>query len=264
MAARACNTIAVILFFTAVVRAQGLNSTEVLEPDQAQAATGAVELEKQEDYSLSYKKRRGTHGVLFSVGMEKFYPIDYRSLFNDAYIEEIIQENRIDLVGIELGYKHNMSFFSISVLGGFFQGAIVGARSGERTLSISKQGVSANVAIDGMLEEPWIAPYVQAGVHQFNVTESNAAQVSESATTGLALNYRYGLLFQLDWIENSIDKESKAERLRSSGLENTYIDVYFAGHQPSRDALDPLDLVNEGDPNMLSSGEMGLGLKMEF
>ena len=106
-------------------------------------------------------------------------------------------------------------------------------------------------------------PYGQVGMHQFSVEESKTTD-SASGGTALSFNYRYGLLFQIDWIENRIDNSAKGDQLRSSGLENTFIDVYFANYLASRGAVDPADASNDGDPNLFSSGEMGIGLKMEF
>lgn len=224
-----------------------------------------VSVETQQDFTANYKERRTSHGALFSINMEKFYPIDYRSLFDDSHIEEIIGEDRFDLIGGEIGYKYNISVLSAAILASYSTGKKVGTFSGtERSISVSKQGVSANIALDGVFAEPWIVPYVQGGAHQFSVSEENPTE-TKSATTGISMNYRYGLLFQLDWIENGIDKSAEADRLRSSGLENTYIDIYFAEYLASADAIDPsLPFGTLGDPNMLSGGEMGIGLKLEF
>lgn len=229
-----------------------------------QQGSGLVAVEKHEDYTKNYKNRRTTHGALFSVSTESFYPIDYRSLFNDAYIEDIINEDKINLVGIELGYKYNVGFASAAILGQFSQGSANGAVSGApRSLKIVKQGISANVALDGFFTEPWVVPYGQIGMHQFSIEESKTTE-SQSGGTALSFNYRYGLLFQIDWIENHIDKSAKADQLRSSGLENTFIDIYFANYLASSGAVDPADQNSKGDPNLFSSGELGIGLKMEF
>ena len=56
----------------------------------------------------------------------------------------------------------------------------------------------------------------------------------------------------------------KLKRLRSSGLENTYIDVYFADYFPSSEAQDAETLGSEGNVNTASSSEIGIGLKLEF
>lgn len=226
--------------------------------------SGLVSLEKQEDYTKNYKSRRGTHGALFSINSESFYPTDYRSLFNDAYIEDIINEDRISLIGLEIGYKYNIGVASAAILAQYSRGSIDGAVAGDpRSLQIVKQGLSANVALDGVFNEPWVVPYAQFGMHQFSIEESKSTE-SQSSGTALSFNYRYGLLFQIDWIENHIDKSAKADQLRSSGLENTYIDVYFANYLASSGAIDPSEPSSDGDPNMFSSGEMGIGLKMEF
>lgn len=226
-------------------------------------ASGTVTLEKTEDYTQSYKLRRGKNGALFSVTTEKFYPSEYYSLFQDAGIGDIVGEDRADLIGVELGYKRNIDLGSIAILANYAQGGIDGSFSGaSRNLSFVKQGVSVNFALDNLMQEPYVVPYVQAGIHQFLVTESGSAG-DESASTGISLNYKFGLLFQLDWIENSIDKTAKVDRLRSSGLENTYIDVYMVQYMASSNAADPAN-PSEGDPNLASSGEIGVGLKLEF
>lgn len=254
----------VLLFATPAFAQEQDLEQEMLSVEAAPSETASVVVETQEDPSLSYKKRRSSHGALFSINKENFYPVDYRSLFNDSYIEDIIGTESMALIGIELGYKHNIGILSFAVLGIYSQGSIEGAFSGAtRTIQVGRQGLSANVALDAIFEEPWLAPYAQVGVHQFNVTETTSTD-SLSATTGISYNYRYGFLLQLDWIENSFDKSAKADRLRSSGLENTYVDFYFAEHVASNTAIDPTTLAIEGDPNMFSSGEIGIGLKMEF
>ncbi|MBY0553286.1 hypothetical protein K2P97_02075 [bacterium] len=253
-----------ICFFVSVsTYAQDLNLDESL-------GAGEVIVEKAEDYTKPYKERRGTHGALFSVGMEKFYPVDYRSLFNDVHIENIVQEKRVNMVNVELGYKFNLSSLgSIAVVGVYGAGGIDGSVSGlDRNLAFTKYGLSANFALDAILNEPWVVPYLQGGVHQYMVSESavvSGAEENRSGTAGLAGNYKFGLLFQLDWLENSIDKTARAERIRSSGLENTYIDVYMTEYLASSAAIDPAStLGTEGDPNLHSSAELGVALKLEF
>lgn len=231
-------------------------------PESFGSTGGSVILETPEDFSLNYKTRRTTHGLSFSVFSENFYPIDYQSQFADGYIENIIGDGTIQLTGIEMGYKYNISLGSISALYSYSQGAIAGTTDGYE-LSLTRHAISANVTLDAVFDEPYVAPYFQAGMHQFYVDEVRPAE-SISATASMAFNFRYGLLFQLDWLESTIDKGAKIERLQSSGLENTYIDIYFANHMASSSAQDPLVLGSEGDPNLSSSDEMGIGLKLEF
>lgn len=234
--------------------------------------SGDVILEEQTDLSLSYKKRRGKHGVLFSFNYEKFFPVDYFSQYRDKYIEEFLGDNEsIDLIGIELGYKLNFKLGSLSILGNYAQGSksksnyTDGTTTRERNLSVSRYGLSANLALDNITEEPWIVPYGQVGIHQFQVVEDDLAQDdAKSTTTQFAFNYRLGLLFQLNWIEKSIDPSTHVDGLRSSGLQNTFIDVYAMTHMASNETYDPEDATSEGDPDMSTGMELGVGLKMEF
>lgn len=234
-------------------------------------ANGEVIVEKNEDYTLPYKVRRGTHGALFAVGMETFNPADYRSQFNDGHYDNFSAGKKVSLVNVELGYKYNLSALgSIGIVGVFGTGGVDGsdASAFDRNFAFTKYGVSANFALDAILDEPWIVPYVQAGVHQFTAAETGVLAGNEetrSATAGFAGNYKFGLLFQLDWIETAIDKNARAERLRSSGLENTYIDVFMTEYLASSNAIDPAEAFGtEGDPNLSASATLGVALKLEF
>jgi hypothetical protein len=221
--------------------------------------TGSVIVEEPQDFSASYKKRRSKHGFVLAFHSESFYPLDYQSMFGDVYIEDLVGSEALKLTGLELGYKYNISIGSITGLYNYSQGSV----GDTRTISLSRQALAANIAIDGILEEPWVVPYLQLGVHQFSASEDNGT-TSESAVTSFSFNYRYGLQFQIDWLEALMDPSAKAERLKSSGLENTFIDVYYVDHLASGAAQDPTVLGSEGEPNLLSSGEMGLGLRLEF
>lgn len=236
-------------------------------------SAGQVSIEKGEDYSLPYRQRRSHHGVLFSVGMEKIEPLEYTALLHSAaaptdetLIEGLIGSTTLDMVQIELGYKYNFKLGSVYLLGAYSMGKgsnVSGADS--RELSLTKKNLSIGYSADAIFDEPWVVPYAQAGIHQFNVSEK-LNDVEDSATTQPSLNYRVGLQFQLNWIEKSIDPNTQFEGLRSSGLENTYLDVFASWYEPSSDLYDPQNPVatKEGDPDLRSEGTMGLALKMEF
>lgn len=221
--------------------------------------TGSVLVEEPQDFSASYKNRRSKHGFVLAFHSESFYPLDYQSMFGDVYIEDIAGSEAIKLTGLELGYKYNISIGSVTGLYNYSQGSV----GDTRTIALSRQALAANIALDGILEEPWVVPYFQLGIHQFSASEDNGT-TSESAVTGISFNYRYGLQFQVDWLEALMDPSAKADRLRSSGLENTFVDVYYVDHLPSSAAQDATVLGSEGEPNLLSSGEMGIGLRLEF
>lgn len=229
---------------------------------------GNVVVEKPVDYTLPYKKRRSKHGVLFSVGLEKIEPTEYYSMTGtfDVPISEMFGNTTIDMVGLELGYKYNFSLGSIFIIGGYSMGSTSDDTVGAvRKLSLTKQSLAAGFAADAIFDEPWVVPYAQAGVHQFEVNETLNDE-EQAHTTQPCLNYRFGMLFQLNWIEKAIDPSTHQEGLRSSGLENTYLDVYTSFYQPSASVFDPTDPDNtlSEDPNLQAEGTIGVALKMEF
>ncbi len=227
----------------------------------ADTNSGSVLVETPEDFSKPYKERRGKHGALFSLFSEVFDPVNYQSGYGDALIGDFLGSEAIRLNGLELGYKYNVSVGSVAAL---FSYSVGNADNGGRTLGFTKQSFSVNAALDAVFDEPYAVPYGQIGINLFDIKEEKPGSDSFSETTSPVVGYRYGILFQLDWIENQLDKEARAERLFSSGLENTYIDVYYANYLASSSAQDPAVLASEGEGNLESTGQMGIGLKMEF
>ena len=239
---------------------------------QAQSAEGnpggQVIVEQPEDFAAPYKDRRGQHAFLFGLHSENYYPFNYQSQFGNRFVEDMVGLESIKLLGAELGYKWNVSIGSVAGLFDYSMGSANGtATNPDDRLEISRIALSVNAALDGILGEPYVVPYGQVGVHQYNVTEEQAvsSQIeSRSGSSGMAFHYRYGLLFQIDWLEALMDPTAKIERLRSSGLENTFIDFYYSEYLPSSAAQDAEVLGSEGSVNTASSSEIGLGLKLEF
>lgn len=244
-----------------------------------QKNSGDVIVEMQSDLTKSYKERRGRHGILFSINYEKYYPGNYFSQYRDKNIEEFLGDSEsMNLLGLEFGYKYNFSLGSISILGNYAQGNKskndyaddIITNKHERNLTISRYGLSINYAADNLMREPWIVPYGQVGLHQFQVTEDDirvlpdAAVDAKQITTQIALNYKFGILFQLNWIEKSIDGNTQYDGLKSSGLQNAFIDLYAMTHLPSSETYDADNPQAAGDPDMSTGTEIGVGFKIEF
>lgn len=256
--------LAFIVFCSAVFLAPKSHALVMGAFDIPNYPEGEVVLERPRDISKNYRERRGPHGFTFGLGAERFYPSNYRSILQDAYFDDIVGDTRVNLYNASLGYKYNFSLGSIGLIGNYAFGNIQGAVANvDRTVTMSRYGLALNYSMDALFDEPWLVPFVQVGAHQFNIQEKDASQ-SASATTLMAFNYRAGLMFQLDWIENLFDSSARIDRLNSSGIQNTFLEIYFSEHMASSNAIDPADPSNEGDPNMYSTGEIGLGLKIEF
>lgn len=229
---------------------------------------GMVIVETPEVFDAPYIERRGAHGWLLGLHSENYYPFNYQSQLgtqngngDTAFIEDFIGLDAVKLLGLEFGYKMNISLGSLSILANYSMANVSGDL--DTSLGFTRIGLSANATLDGIFKEPYVAPYGQVGVSVMTIEESTSTD-STSGSTSPTLYYKYGLMFQLDWIEAKLDPTAKIERLTSSGLQNTYIDVYYVDHLPSSNAIDPATASTEGEINTASSGEIGLGLKLEF
>lgn len=225
-------------------------------------SAGPVSYEKTSDLTLPYKQRRKTHGILFSINYEDFYPSEYISIIDQAHIDRFLDGSAAKMFGAEIGYKYNFSLGSLAFLFQYAKGGSVGNKLGyDRSLEVEKMALSANYSMDLLLKEPYLVPYIQGSISNFDIREDD--QNFEGANAAhMVMGYRIGLLFQLDWIEKSIDPRTHEQGLTSSGLQNTYLDVYVNNYmQPSNvlSASNP-----EGEANVAASMQLGLGLKMEF
>lgn len=225
-------------------------------------ASGEVILEKPRDYTLSYGERRSTWGITFSMNYEQFYPMNYFSLIKNDYYENY-HDVAIPLLGGEFGVKYNFSLGSVAVLFGYAQGTIADDGQGlEITTAITKAAL--NLTLDNLFSEPYVAPYAQIGAHTIDWSESETlggVTRDESFTSEINYHYKAGLLFQLNWIERKLDPNSQEEALRSSGLENTYIDIFYTSYAQPQTISTAQGMPGEGN---LQSDAYGVGLKLEF
>ncbi|MBC7464898.1 MAG: hypothetical protein H7256_02810 [Bdellovibrio sp.] len=250
------------------LRASANNSGYVID-ERDYSPEPEVRYERVQDYSKPYKQRRGKHGFLFEVGIENIEPTEYYSLLSatDVNIKELVGGSSISLINVEVGYKYNFQLGAVYLMGSYAVGSASDTVTAVKNkLEVSRLNLSLGYAADMLFNEPWVVPYGQVGVHQFDVTET-IGDASTSATTQPSLNFRAGLLFQLNWIEKGIDSSTHSEGLRSSGLENTFLDVYATWYEPSASAgtyVPNNPETHSADPDMRSEGTIGVALKMEF
>lgn len=225
---------------------------------------GDVIVENKENFFLPYAKRRKTLGTIFGVQMEQYQPKNYTSILLGGKFETVTGDATIPLISGQLGLKYNFGPGSIAGILGYGMGNYGDLSVGLDNFAVSVMKVSGNFTLDGIMSEPYVAPYIEGGMHKFQITEEtnfDGTTGSESPTTSWTFHYRAGLLFQLNWIEKSIDPTSHAEGLRSSGLENTYLDIFYASYLSPSEISESLE--QSGEPDTASS-HIGFGLKMEF
>ena len=243
-----------------------LFAKELLAQDYSDPVSeGEVVIEKSTDLLRSYRDRRSRFGIMFSINYEKYSPSNYLSLIQDEYFDVLSGGEAIPVIGGELGVKFNFSLGSLTGMIGYGGGSYKNATNKIEKMSVKISKVSANFALDSLMSEPWIVPYGQIGANQFDWSEESydvtSALKEKSYTTKWNLNYKMGLLFQLNWIENTIDANTHRNGLMSSGLQNTFLDVFYTSYaEPTQIKIAEDD---SGDPN-LGSENFGVGLKLEF
>lgn len=210
-----------------------------------------VALELQQDNLAFYKERREVHGTYVGFSYEALHLKNFISVLDARDYAELFGDEPIPLMRLTLDYKYN--FFMGAVAAGleFGKGSLSDNLSGEdRTLDVTKYGLGFRYIADVIWNEPYAAPYLGINLWQMEVAESSPSE-SFSASTQLGLNYTFGILLQLDWI----DQDSAKNATFQWGLENTFVDLYVTQYAKTA-AVD--------DPNTETELLYGGGLRLEF
>jgi len=229
------------------------------------AEVDEVVVERPLDLTKNYRDRRSRFGLLAAVNYERFSPDNYVSINLNKSFKEFSGESSVPLVSGDLGLKINFEVGSLSLLAGYASGQFENDSANVYSITTNMLRLSANLALDTLMEEPWVVPYGQVGVHQLNWTEKsydNANNIiNQSVTAPWTLNYKVGALIQLNWVEDSIDPQTHINGLQSSGLENTYLDIFYQHYGTT-------DVTSENEIGTVStdfeSSNFGVGLKLEF
>lgn len=210
-----------------------------------------VEVRYPVDPDASYKERRRTHGANFAVNQLAMSPVDWLTLLNqEAYFDEVYQ-NPVSLNSVELGYKFNFVLGSLNFL------AVYGAgntSSDGYNLSVTKYAAKGMYIIDNILSEPYVAPYAAASIWQMTFKENDSFSTPSretSETLGPGFDYSFGLLFQLNWLEPGTARDT----LNTTGIQNTYVDIFVTQHTDSQDSI---------DASTATDFDLGFGLRLEF
>lgn len=225
-------------------------------------------VESVQDLTTSYKERRKDFGALFSINYERYFPSEHISVIQNKSYEELSEGESIPVIGAEIGVKYNFALGSFAALFGYGVGSYSNEAQNLDGASVKITKLDLNFALDNLTSEPWVVPYAQGGIHQLEWEENSftgSDNVIETLIAKPNAHYKFGVMFQLNWIENWIDPTTTQEGLRSSGLENTYLDVFYSGYSAYAEP-DPLVGAlgsDDGEANLSSSG-LGMGLKLEF
>lgn len=225
--------------------------------DPGMPEPGKIQIEYPIEVSLPYRDRRPRHQFTASVQYENYAPTNYFSAVVpdpstvDATYKGVFANEDIPLLGISLGYKFNMPFLGLEIAPYYASGSIKSSRAGENiNLSLEKYGVRFAAYLETLFKEPYVVPYVASQIQVWGVEEKGQT-LSFSRSTAYAVGFGAGMLFQLNWL----DPAAALESLNSSGLNNSYLDVFFQQYGDTSDNTDPL---------MSSEFNWGVGLRLEY
>ncbi|HRO65925.1 MAG TPA: hypothetical protein PL182_00010 [Pseudobdellovibrionaceae bacterium] len=219
---------------------------------KAQNDEKLVEVRTIDQVYASYRDRRGTHGLLFGVNYENYFPDALISKVDSESYGAMFGDNPIPFMGIEIGYKYNFFLGSLAALYGYSTGTLTDSRIGEeRSLQINRNSLKLMYVMDRLMAEPYAAPYVAAGIWDFGIDEKVGGGEGFSGQTKMGNSVTVGLLIQLNWIE----QETSRNAYMSTGLENTYLDLFMTQHSNTS---------SEEDPTTRSPFDWGAGLRLEF
>ena len=211
-----------------------------------------VEVHLNRDILAPYKERRQKHGIYFGIQYEPLILKNYVStLQSGVKYGGLFGDDAISLIHANMNYKYNFDLGSLAIGADVGTGEVQGSRSGTATtLSVTKYGLNLQYTMDNIWPEPYVAPYVGINIWQMDISEKNPT-TSFSAATQIGYNYMIGVLIQLDWLDRDTAKESTF----STGLENTFIDLYITQYAKTESA---------SDPNTETDLGYGAGLRLEF
>lgn len=215
-----------------------------------------VEYRSTETTYQSYLKRRSENGLMFGIKMENYFPENYISRIDGYTFEDMFSKTDLTLMTFDIGYKRNLSIGSVylALVYGTTMQTLEDSRINDekRTFDAKMFGAKFNYIMDALMDEPYVAPYVGASVVGFSLEESAKTQ-GQSADTAAktSIGWTVGALLQLNWIESDMSREAWL----STGMENTYIDVFLTSYQNSA-AADEVDTY--------SRFNWGVGLTIEF
>ncbi|MGZ3798055.1 MAG: hypothetical protein ACXVB1_16915, partial [Pseudobdellovibrionaceae bacterium] len=199
-------------------------------------ANDLVELHYPVEINVPYRDRRETSGFLFSLGYENVMLDRYVSIVDfTTFYQDMFGNSEFPVYGIELSYKYNFALGALTANFGFGYGTISDDGSGiARSLTLTKYTFSGSYIMDALFKEPYVAPYVTAGIMRIGLEET-AADKTEKGNIDLLYFYQAGLLFQLNWLDPTVSKKN----LLDYGLENTYLDIFVSKYEPSSNVNDP-------------------------
>jgi hypothetical protein len=247
--------LSILLLFCLFLMAENSFAADQL-PDGP--SDGKIEIEYPADRLVPYRERRSTWGFNFGLQVDQMLPDQYRSPIDDESYTNLFGSSTLNLTQGQLGVKYNFSLGSLGANLVLAAGEIQDSRIGndvhidtDADLQLTKMGLSFSYVMDNLFPEPYVAPYIEGQMFKMDWLEKTKQGVSKSGVTGISTALTIGVLIQLNWI----DSDGAFLAQESSGLQNTYLDLFVSQYNSSGDA---------SDPNFQTDYNYGGGLRFEF
>ncbi len=188
----------------------------------------------------SYRERRPRWGKTIAFGGSTYQPSNYESFTSDSGGNAIavqyndIYQNKMPMFESSFVVKRNLAFGSLGaeVGVGFRKDSGTGSYAGS-SLTTTLIRLGGAFYLDTIFAEPYVVPYVSAGVYTIVHYENSETVASPNGHTGIAPYMTAGVQVQLD----GIDRDSARAAYNSSGLESAFVYLeartFLNGSEPS-------------------------------
>jgi hypothetical protein len=202
---------------------------------------------------LPYTERRRSWGFTVGLGYCSYEPINYEANFVNQPYGGLYSSPSLPYIEFQFTAKKNLSSGSLGLafaLGRFQNGNTDPSMGVESELQITPIRLGAVYAMDTLVPNPYVIPYVEGGTYIMLYKESLEGN-SFNGNSQVAPYVLGGVAFPLDWI----DRHASRQAYEDSGIQSTYIFADVRSYLASSSAK---------DPDFSSNLDWGAGLKVEF
>lgn len=246
-----------------------------------------------------YKQRRKALGATISLGYSLWNPNNYNSFntlrdtpppqgppqnldFASLYGTKTLRDGNTGYISFLAALKYNLPTAAALSLG---LGAGYYRNKGNNNLDLFMIPITTELTltIDGIMNEPYFAPYAGIGLAYVYFKETypttaprpdnpnipndpspppeNITTTADQTGNQFVLYYSAGVLLQLDWLEKTADRS-----MQLIGVENTYIKVGIIHFFRNVEALNKLINKNQvpASRDLTSKIALYVGLQLEF
>ena len=215
-----------------------------------EGAPDLIEVHYDASALTPYRDRVSSWSAISQIQVKSIKPEDFRSRIGGETFQQMFGDHHILIPTLSVGSQYNTAVGGLSLEAQYGVGSIESERLGARRLALSQYGISATFVLDKLMPEPLFAPYFAGDLFIASWEESDST-TTLSGENSYALGYRLGILFQL----NALDSSTALTAFNSSGLENTYLDIFASQTNTSN---------KSSDVQLKSPMTIGAGIKLQF